>query len=982
MAIPSSSPDRQTANNQDDALAAFLRSEVNATLSSYQAKPSLILEHAAAEGSIQAGGYGHRQLYELIQNGADEIIRNDICGKVEILLTKDCLYCANEGASITESGIRALLQMHLSGKRGNEIGRFGLGFKAVLGVCDRPEFLSKVISFRFNPSELADEMRGLVGHSQELPKMRTVALLDCDAEAERDPHLKAFLSWATTVIKLPLLQDCISSLQNDLEKFPQEFLLFSPHVSKLVLRNESGFERVLAVEVRDNKIYLTEGDTWASWFVFTKNITVGAFSKAAQQDIDNRLRERNELPVKWAVAADNHANHRIRGRFWAFFPTQNDTTLQGILNAPWKTNSDRENLLDGPFNKEMLRYAAELVVGQLSTLNSTEDPVRFLDVLPARDPINWADNELRIYLFITLEKHHCLADREGVLRLPSKVRLLPECAEEFGFQSWLKEYGNLLPPDIAHPRIRGRERRSRAERLGCRILSLNEWISLLLVTPNVESSIAAVRLVGLLLDNKKLVDDDKKMIRAKPCVLTKWNELRVPDDKRLAFLDSSDQQAVPNLDFVHYAVAGDLEAKRVLEQHFKIAVVSPAVAFRAFLEKVDGNSASWELNWDRFWHLSRQLEPEAAAVAIEAKAMPSPIKAKLLNGEFRLLSEILLPGLITLESDGEAVKSILVDVKFHARDRALLERMGAVDRPIVKSEVDDEIYLKYQTKVEERFRKTCMNEGCPNPQNGFLHFVNAKLMGPVDPLRRITGSANVRMTRELIIQLRANREWEMVHRSRPDSYPIVRVPSGLTQVIKMLGWLDTTLGPTPVKDVVGPALSRWSTLLPIARCSGDDASLLKLIQTEDGLSLTHVNDGIRRARTFGGKVEELAAFYSVAARLNVSPPSLIRCKKGGQWIDAAPREITITDNANQAELLQNEVGGVLFASSGADLNDLVKHWRLKRASKPEISFRPASEPERLADLFPATKMTDSVLFDITLQCCKSLYLEGNRSHPM
>ena len=49
---------------------------------------------------------------------------------------------------------------HLSPKRGTaEIGRFGLGFKSVLGVTNAPEFFSRSGSFRFDRAKAASLIR-------------------------------------------------------------------------------------------------------------------------------------------------------------------------------------------------------------------------------------------------------------------------------------------------------------------------------------------------------------------------------------------------------------------------------------------------------------------------------------------------------------------------------------------------------------------------------------------------------------------------------------------------------------------------------------------------------------------------------------------------------------------------------------------------------------------------------------------------------
>ena len=84
------------------------------------------------------------------------------------------------------------------------------------------------------------------------------------------------------------------------------------------------------------------------------------------------------------------------GVLWAFFPTEYETTLSGIVNAPWKTNPDRKNLLEGDFNREVLSVVSQLVIDSLQKLHDAKDPGRLLDLIPARgdEARNWADREL------------------------------------------------------------------------------------------------------------------------------------------------------------------------------------------------------------------------------------------------------------------------------------------------------------------------------------------------------------------------------------------------------------------------------------------------------------------------------------------------------------------------------------------------------------------------------------------------------------
>ena len=111
-----------------------------------------------------------------------------------------------------------------------------------------------------------------------------------------------------------------------------------------------------------------------------------ASAKADAGDIAGR----EVVPVIWAVKREGA---RGRGLFWAFFPTEVRTTLSGIINAPWKTNEDRQNLLRGGFNEELMGVVAGLVVDNLEGLQSPDDPGRLFDILPARgrEAPSWAD---------------------------------------------------------------------------------------------------------------------------------------------------------------------------------------------------------------------------------------------------------------------------------------------------------------------------------------------------------------------------------------------------------------------------------------------------------------------------------------------------------------------------------------------------------------------------------------------------------------
>jgi len=159
-------------------------------------RSTINLELAAVEG-----GYGRRQLYELIQNGADELLNNH--GRVQVVLTAKALYCANEGNPLSVAGVGALQSSHLSAKKGVEIGRFGLGFKSVLGITKTPEIFSRTGSVRFDPVYARAAITESIGHEVDrIPTLRIGTALDPSESRAADPVLADLMTWATTVVRL------------------------------------------------------------------------------------------------------------------------------------------------------------------------------------------------------------------------------------------------------------------------------------------------------------------------------------------------------------------------------------------------------------------------------------------------------------------------------------------------------------------------------------------------------------------------------------------------------------------------------------------------------------------------------------------------------------------------------------------------------------------------------------------------------------
>ena len=530
-------------------------------LAAYKENPLLIAEHAHIELAAAQGGYGRRQIYELVQNGADAM-GEEYGGCIHVILTEENLYCANEGRPVNLNGIDSLLASYISEKRGLEIGRFGLGFKSVLGVTDSPDFFSQSGSFSFDAGESKKAITKIVPEPTRFPILRLAWPLNPVREAANDSVLGELAAWATTIVRLPIDLDATPWLASDISDFPEQFLLFSPHVGSLLLEDRRGSPslfREISQSKDGDELVLMGAGLHQRWRVFTAEYSPSpeALSDAGE------LARREEVPLAWAVPLTGRLG---RGRFWAFFPTEYETTLSGIVNAPWKTNEDRQNLLRGAFNNELLRRVAKLVVESIPELMNDEDPAWFLDVLPARgrEAPSWADELITDEVYQQATRRPTLPDQTGKLRLPAEVLLHPEGLSRTAVETWAA-YPNR-PECWCHISVNSRERYPRALRLveasGGAAKDIRAWLEALTSDGNPEASIAALRTAGKVLGEAS--PEVASEVRCAEIILTEGLVYMAADTGEV-FLPSDYEVQNSGISFVHPGVVKDSEAKAALK---------------------------------------------------------------------------------------------------------------------------------------------------------------------------------------------------------------------------------------------------------------------------------------------------------------------------------------------------------------------------------------------------------------------------------
>ena len=862
----------------DGALGRYIAEVCAGTLAAYVEQPHLVAEHISIEQDTAVGGYQHRQLFELVQNGADALWpaantaeqagrppKRD-GGRIEIRLTATSLYCADNGEPIDQEGVTSLMFSRLSPKRGTgQIGTFGLGFKSVLGVSDAPEFFSRSGSFRFDGRASRKRIERIVPGVPNYPVLRLAEPIDPAECWEGDEVLQDLMSWAANIVRLPLLPGGHDDLAQQMREFPAEFLLFASHVGRLTLTsNSSEINRLLEVQPVGEEYLLADGDAVSQWKLVWGTHRLSARARADRRPGDDRL----AVPMWWAAPVDRLDRP---GMFWAFFPTKTASLVAGILNAPWKTNEDRQNLLPGPYNNELIEAAADMIAQALPELATEVDPARHLDALPRRQ--EWGDPaqaaRLRKHLFRSLYGSEIVPDQDGQLRVAQEISLPPRQLtpktqkNEAAIERWASHPGR--PADWVHHSALTRNRIAAVDRLsdpdgeprgrfrGVDRATIAQWLEALVKdserSETVQASMAAIQTAVLIPEE----------IRTKAAlgniVLTADNSWRSVDPVSLFLPNESGATTLEDRrSYVHPDLVSD---RKTLEALRELGLRTPSreSLFRQVAAEVIGLSgkADGTLN-RRFWMASRRIGVQNAHQIIgEHGGWNTSIRVRTKAGEWRPLHSVLMPGAI-VPDDGSRDSEVAVDTEFHGRDKALLRLLGASDKPQgQRCLLDEPRYGHYEEHCEKRYRG---RDDLPSkPHRGYLGFTSSTGVGPVNVLTLLSDEARALYTDAALRMDALYKPWLMWHKGHNrDSYPKVAFESLTAHMLRMHGRLRVHGVIVRFADALGQHPLNSSALLALLQHPSADRikelfnlsdPMPEILGEQDPIPLTDIWPGLK-----------------------------------------------------------------------------------------------------------------------------------------
>ncbi|MFF4842340.1 sacsin N-terminal ATP-binding-like domain-containing protein [Streptomyces collinus] len=375
---------RPAAEGADPFGTARLRRGV---LDAWATSPARFREDANAEEDLVLGGYRDRLVVELAQNAADAAARVGAPGRLRLTLRDGVLVAANTGAPLDATGVESLSTLRASAKRDAQdthgaVGRFGVGFAAVLSVTDEPAIIGRHGGVRWSLAEartlaadtarhspgLGDEIRRRDGH---VPLLRLPFAAEGSAPEPYD-----------TAVILPLRDTAATDLaERLLDAVDDALLLALPGLDEVVVEVNGESPRTLrrrtedaVTVVEDSRDGTTRWRTAAAHGPLTPDLL-------ADRPVEERLRP--HWSVTWAVPTDADGRPaRPRTTPVVHAPTPSDEPLgvPALLIASFPLDTTRRHAAPGPLTDFLVQRAADAYAALLAAWRPVTEGM--IDLVP------------------------------------------------------------------------------------------------------------------------------------------------------------------------------------------------------------------------------------------------------------------------------------------------------------------------------------------------------------------------------------------------------------------------------------------------------------------------------------------------------------------------------------------------------------------------------------------------------------------------
>ncbi|MFE2248364.1 sacsin N-terminal ATP-binding-like domain-containing protein [Streptomyces lavendulae] len=387
-------------------------------LDAWGSGPARFREDANAEEDLALGGYRDRLVVELAQNAADAAARARVPGRLRLTLHPAgpdgpaVLAAANTGAPLDATGVESLSTLRASAKREearDSVGRFGVGFAAVLAVSDEPAVLGRHGGVRWSLAEaremareasafspgLGDELRRRDGH---VPLLRLPLPAEGTAPEGYD-----------TVVVLPLRDSAAEELVRRLLSGVDDALLLTlPGLREIVVETPADGARTLYRRTEGPYTVIEDSASGTHRWRTVRHSGPIERELLADRPVEERLRP--VWTVTWAVPVDpDGAPERPRTAPVVHAPTPTDEPLgiPALLIASLPLDTSRRHPAPGPLTDFLVERAADAYAELLGAW----DPVgtALIDLVPGPLGKGELDGALRAAVLTRLPRTAFLA---------------------------------------------------------------------------------------------------------------------------------------------------------------------------------------------------------------------------------------------------------------------------------------------------------------------------------------------------------------------------------------------------------------------------------------------------------------------------------------------------------------------------------------------------------------------------------------------
>ncbi|HEX3708046.1 MAG TPA: ATP-binding protein, partial [Mycobacteriales bacterium] len=341
-------------------------------LEAWRASPARFRADANVEDDLALVGYRDRLVVELAQNASDAAARAGHAGGLRLTLDGPRLLAANTGAALDAAGLESIAVARASAKRGDValVGRFGVGFAAVLSVSDEPAIRSTSGAVRWSRAESLATVSGLPELAEELAASGGhTAVLRLPMPASGEPP-----AGYDTEIELPLRDDtAVDAVRAQLADLDPTLLLSLTGLSEIVV-STGDFERRLRREDGEgDSVMLYDDDRLSRWVVVEAS---GALDPALLVGQPAEARDRDRWSVRCALPVDSAGTlaplpDDVARVVRAPTATDDACSLPLVVIGSYPLDAIRRRITPGPLTDAVSHELARLLVDRIASMPAT-----------------------------------------------------------------------------------------------------------------------------------------------------------------------------------------------------------------------------------------------------------------------------------------------------------------------------------------------------------------------------------------------------------------------------------------------------------------------------------------------------------------------------------------------------------------------------------------------------------------------------------